>query len=486
MGRAFVGLQLHAAWKLRRRAAVLRRVVLVLLAACGSDPAPSTEAETSSTGEPATTLASVTGASTSSTSSSSTADASTSSSGEGSSESGEPTVDACERFDALVVELENASDDERRSLATSFVDEALYSEHGFPLRCDDGRHAFVALDPASSDLAVVGDFNDWDPRAHPLAQPVADFPLHVAFVDGIASPSLYKLVLEGADYRADPLARRFGWDEFGEYSLTAARDDASHHERWPAFEDPAGVLAPRDVVVYVPAGAFDRTALPVLYMHDGQNLFAPDAPYGGWQVSLTADALIERGTIDPILVVAIDNTNARFDEYTHVVDDLGRGPVGGRGEDYAALVVDGIKPLVDARYPTDPARESTAVAGSSLGGLVSMYIAWLHPDVFGRAASMSGTFGWGTLGLDNETIADLYMAEAPDGLVVYLDSGGSGPCPGGGADNYCVTVELADLLRDLGWVDESDLFYRFTPDASHDEAAWAARVPGMLSDWFPG
>jgi hypothetical protein len=113
-----------------------------------------------------------------------------------------------------------------------------------------------------------------------------------------------------------------------------------------------------------------------------------------------------------------------------------------------------------------------------------MYIAWLHPDVFGHAASMSGTFGWGTIGLDNDTMADLFAATPPDGVVIYVDSGGGGPCPGG-EDNYCPTLELADLLRDLGWTDEVDLFYRFDAGAQHNEAAWAARFPDLLTAWFP-
>ena len=97
---------------------------------------------------------------------------------------------------------------------------------------------------------------------------------------------------------------------------------------------------------------------------------------------------------------------------------------------------------------------------------------------------MSGTLGWGTFGLDNETMIERYAAAAPAGLLVYVDSGGAGPCPGGNGDNYCENVAFADVLRSQGWVDEYDLFYRWDPSAQHNEAAWASRFGialGVLS-----
>jgi predicted alpha/beta superfamily hydrolase len=393
-------------------------------------------------------------------------------------------VDLCAALDTLIDELADAADDGARwMLVDDFIAGVQYSEHGFPMRCED-RAAFVVRDPGGATVSVAGDFNDWDESTHPLQPAVDGFPFHYVFVDEPLDAGLYKLVYDGTAYVADPLARRYGWDEFGEYSLTAARPDASHHERWPDFADGVGALQPRPLEVYVPAGAFDRDALPVLYMHDGQNLFSPDAFFGGWEASLTADALIEAGTVEPFLIVGIHNTPDRLDEYTHVQDDIGRA-VGGRSDEYADYVVDGIKPFIDERYPTNPDPEATGVAGSSLGGLISLYIGQRHRDVFGHAASMSGTLGWGS-SLGNEIIAEVYEGDAPDGLVLYIDSGGNGPCPNGGFDNYCSNVDFADRVRALGWTDEADLFYRWDPGALHNEAAWAARFGDMLAAWFPG
>jgi len=393
-----------------------------------------------------------------------------------------PERDMCERFDGLVEALPRAEADERTTITDAFFAEAIASVHGLPIRCD-GRLIVALVDEGGGALSVTGDFDEWDPAAHPLAQPVPDFPLFVAdvAVEEPLAPSLYKFVRDGAEYFADPRARRFGWDEFGEYSLTDARADFGHHERWPDFAENVGVLEPRDVVVYVPAGALDREALPVLYMHDGQNLFAPNAPFGGWRVGAAVDAAIAAGDVPPMLVVGIDNTAARMDEYSHVEDDIGGGTIGGRADEYADFIVTGVKPFVDARYPTRTDAAGTAVLGSSMGGLVSLYLAWRHPDVFGAGLSMSGTLGWGQMGSDNDRILELYQQSPPTSAWIYLDSGGDGPCPGG-SDNYCVTLELRELLVELGWIDGEDLVWRFAQGASHDEAAWADRLPVALSD----
>jgi predicted alpha/beta superfamily hydrolase len=464
-------------------AAMGNRIAWLALAtiACHRDPSDSADASTSSTSDEPTTIAPSESSGDESTGTTSTS-TSTSSSDDGSSssESG-GAIDECDAFDAFIAHLVRGDADKTRDdLLNAFLFDALYSDHGLPLHCD-GRLIAIARDPDASSLALTGEFVAWDPAAHPMTQPVADFPLWIAdvAVDEPLAPSLYKLVRDGDTFVADPWARRFGWDEFGEYSLTDARDDVGHHERWPGFAEGVGALQARDVVVYVPAGALIGDLLHVLYMHDGQNLFSPQAFFGGWKVGTAIDDAIASGAIGNTIVVGIDNTDLRFDEYTHVQDDIGMGLVGGRADEYADFVALGVKPFIDARYPTLPDRDATAVLGSSLGGLVSLYIGWRYPDVFASAGSMSGTLDWGRLGADNDRILELYAAMPPDDLWVYLDSGGDGPCPGG-EDNFCVTIEMRDLPVELGWAEPPTLVYIHAPGATHDEAAWAARLPGFL------
>ncbi|MCA9704604.1 MAG: hypothetical protein KDK70_02005 [Myxococcales bacterium] len=398
-----------------------------------------------------------------------------------------PGQDDCERLDALLEALPGAPD--AGGLVDQFVREVTYGEHGFPITCDTDL-AVVHLGGPGQDFSVAGDFNGWVPGEHPLAEPVPGLGFYYARVSlPVAPEGLYKLVdADGDVFFGDPLARRFGWDRFGEYSLVDPLPDRGHHERWPGFDQGVGALQPRTVTVYLPAGALAEAGLPVLYMHDGQNLFSPDALFGGWRVSETLEVAIGDGTLPPVVVVGIDNTSDRFDEYTQTTDVVGGSRVGGRADEYADFLVGGIKPFVEQRYPVSADPEQVATMGSSLGGLVSLYIGQRHPDVFGHVASMSGTIAWGTIDASNPTIVDVYLGQAPTGLRIYLDSGGSAGagCPDGGSDNYCGNVELADALRGLGWQDEVDLFYRWEPGAPHNELAWADRFLPALVDWFPG
>lgn len=388
---------------------------------------------------------------------------------EASETTGDPPPSDCDRLDAFVDELEQTPAENVQDATNTFVGDAQYGDHGLPLRCGE-RVVFVAV--AEGSLSVAGDFNDWKPQ--PMTRPVEGASLLVSEAIVNEPGGLYKLV-DGELFLADPLARRYGWDRFGEFSLIDADPGQSHHERWPAFSEAVDPLQPRTVRVYVPAAANAAEDVAVLVMQDGQNLFSPEANLGGWQASQTAELMIAQGEIDPVLIVAIDNTPARFEEYTHVTDDIGGGPIGGQADDYADFVVEGVLPFIADRYPTRVGPENTAVLGSSLGGLVSLHLAHRHPEVFGSVGSMSGTLGWGTIELENQTMIERYADAVPRGLLVYVDSGGAGPCPGGGGDNYCENVAFADVMRSHGWVDDDDLFYGWEPGAAHNEAAWASR-----------
>jgi predicted alpha/beta superfamily hydrolase len=406
------------------------------------------------------------------------------------SETGEPAPDLpsgelsdCERLEQLVAALTGEPSAELRAeLIAAFVREVGYGDHGFPI-AEANKLAVVHVGEPGLSLSLAGDFNGWDPTVHPLAEPAPGFFFVIVELDAPAT-GLYKLVRDGVEYFADPLARRFGWDPFGEYSQIDALADRGHHERWLDFSEGAGELAPRTLTVYLPPSP--DLELPVLYMHDGQNLFSPYALWGGWQVSATVEQAIADAVLDPLIIVGIDNTPARFHEYTQTTDVLDGMVVGGGADEYAEFLVTGIKPFIESRYPANHGPEQVAVMGSSLGGLVSLYIGLHHAELFGSVASMSGTIAWGTFGADNPTIVQEYAAAPPFGLRIYLDSGGSAGlgCPEGGSDNYCGNVELADALRGWGWVDELDLVYRWAPGAPHNEAAWADRLlPALLELW---
>jgi len=335
---------------------------------------------------------------------------------------------------------------------------------GWPVPVEDGL-LFVSTDPALSRLA--GDHNDWTGAAMN-----ADAGFHW-LVAQAAPGSRYKLTDSVNQWQADPWSRAYDYDENGEISLVAPAA-ATHLERY--FAVGSAALAPRTVRVWLPEGG---VATHVLYAHDGQNLFDPEAAWGGWQLQLS---------IPPqMMVVGIDNTPDRMDEYTHVPDWIGE-LVGGQGDAYADFVQTQVRGLIEQHYGEPP---TVGTLGSSLGGLVSFHIAQRYPGAYSFAASLSGTMGWGSIGLSdgqqNETMIERYQAAGHGSTALYLDSGGGGTCfdsDGDGiedddpdaADNYCENKQLESVLYSVGYVSGQDMWHWWEPDAPHNEAAWAARV----------
>lgn len=143
----------------------------------------------------------------------------------------------------------------------------------------------------------------------------------------------------------------------------------------------------RRIWVYLPPGyaASDRR-YPVLYMHDGQNVFDAATSYAGeWGVDEALDSLAAAG--DPgIIVVAIDNGPERIAEYSPWTHPRAGG---GQGDAYVDFLANTLKPWVDARYRTRPGPQHTGIMGSSMGGLISLAAAFRMPDVFGQIGVFS-------------------------------------------------------------------------------------------------
>ncbi|MBK8212465.1 MAG: hypothetical protein IPK71_01840 [Myxococcales bacterium] len=403
------------------------------------------------------------------------------------------------RLEALVAALRAEPDAAKRDTLVDGFITTTEGDGGFPI-LEAGKLAIVHVDRErrGGTFAVAGDHNGWSVTASPLERVVSGSDLYVRVepFSPAGVRSRYKIVRGGAEYFADPLARRFAFDTFGEHSLAVAGSAESHRQRLRDVRDRTGRLPMRTVEIHVPA-VYEATpgeGLPVLVMQDGQNLFASKGA-GSWNVDVAVDSAITRAEVRPFLVVAVPHGPDRFAEYTHTTDSLpGIGAVGGLADAYAAYVVDDVLPAVRRQLRTREGAASTAIGGSSLGGLVSLYVARARPDVFGAALSFSGTMSWGTLGRTNPTIEALYRARAPRGLAIYLDSGGS---DGGGCatltplvseerfDQYCESRAMRDALVTLGWTPGSDLHYAWERDALHDEAAWARRFPSAIRAVFP-
>lgn len=228
---------------------------------------------------------------------------------------------------------------------------------------------------------------------------------------------------------------------------------------------------PRDIYVYLPPGyvASGKEHYPVLYMHDGQNLFDPArAAFGEtWRLTETLNSLINSGVIAPIIVVGIDNTPDRIPEYTHDWDSSRNE--GGSSQLYLEYLTYDLKRFIDHVFPTKPEAKYTGLMGSSLGGLVSVYGGAKFSDVFGLIGAMSPSVWW-----NSSSILGI-VKTSPLPLKIYIDSGtGRGENPGD-------AELLARTYRDLG-ADKVLLVIR--PGAAHNEKYWAERLPKALEFFF--
>jgi predicted alpha/beta superfamily hydrolase len=235
--------------------------------------------------------------------------------------------------------------------------------------------------------------------------------------------------------------------------------------------------------VYLPRAyqAEPGRRFPVFYLHDGQNLFDERTAFASahpWRIHTTADRLIEEGSIEPLILVGIANTGPRrIAEYTHSPDPrLG----GGEGRSYGRMLVEEIKPFVDRTYRTRPNAEDTGLGGSSLGGLISLFLGIEYPQVFSKLAAMSPSLWWdrGSILAIVESIAES-IAPKPS-LRIWLDMGAEE-----GAPHLRDAELLFQILKRRGWRESIDLVYQRIAGAEHSEEAWAARFDHVLRFLYP-
>lgn len=224
---------------------------------------------------------------------------------------------------------------------------------------------------------------------------------------------------------------------------------------------------------------------PTLFMHDGQNVFDDKTccfGHTGWEINVALDREIAAGRVGPTVVVAADHAGTnRNAEYGWSVS------AGGKIETFVEFFVNGIVPRAAELVRVDASKRF--VAGSSLGGLISMRIALVHPDMFAGAGALSGAF-WP--GQDTQTaLRDVLPGVGKKPFGVYLDHGGT---IAAGGDGLMDSVEIRDQLVGLGWnranspqctLGDDALCYYHEPGATHDELAWRDRVWRMLVYFFP-
>ena len=254
--------------------------------------------------------------------------------------------------------------------------------------------------------------------------------------------------------------------------------------RYHHYEDfPSQHVAPRSVDIWLPPGyAAGAARYPVLYMHDGQNVFAPALAFTGvdWGVDEAIERLMLAGR-QAVIVVGIWNTPVRRREYMPQQPLAGPGneQVAARFAEYAdgpplsdaylQLLVEEVKPFVDATYRTLPAQPDTLIMGSSMGGLVSLYALCRYPQVFGGAGCLSTHWPIGGMALVDAMAA---LLPPPGSHRIYFDFGTATL----DAQYEPFQTAMDAHMVAAGYRRDDDWITLKFEGADHTEAAWRARV----------
>jgi predicted alpha/beta superfamily hydrolase len=218
----------------------------------------------------------------------------------------------------------------------------------------------------------------------------------------------------------------------------------------------------RSVHIYLPDGYYEEDRVyPVIYMHDGQNLFCEKLAFvEDWQVDRSMDRLITNGKIDKTVVVGIFNSSKRAEEYTPFAD---RSFGGGKARDFSDFIVTRIIPYIETKYKVSNKREDRAVMGSSFGGILSLWMGYAYPEVFSMVGAISPSM-W---------IADGAMLEELErqpkkNIRIWIDQGTR--------EWSTITRNTVDVLVSKGYEYGKELVYYEVKDGKHNEMDWAERV----------
>jgi predicted alpha/beta superfamily hydrolase len=340
--------------------------------------------------------------------------------------------------------------------------------------------------PLNSDIYIAGSFNSWNPGqpAYKLTNnndgtysiTISPNPATLEFkftrgswetVEGNSSggylPNRSYVYSGGVQFVDVSIA---GWQDLsGTHTATANVQVLDQDFYMPQLD------RNRRIWLYLPPDyATSIKNYPVIYMHDGQNLF--DAFYsfaGEWKIDESMDDLFIHGDFGAI-IVGIDNGGGeRSNEYSPWVS-LGFG--GGDGEAYASFLVNTLKPYIDSTYRTLPGRDYTAIAGSSLGANISMYTAIEYQDVFSKVGIFSPAF-W----FSDSCYVHLHEKGITQELRIYFVAGQNES-----STNIADMTAMYNALVQEGQ-DENEMFFLSEPDGAHSEWFWAREYPDVY-EWL--
>lgn len=251
------------------------------------------------------------------------------------------------------------------------------------------------------------------------------------------------------------------WKEAGEATIPVSTASPNVHTVDTAFEIPQ-LHRKRTIRIYLPKG-YQNTSkrYPVLYMQDGQNLFdVVTAGFGEWGVDETLDSL-EKNKSATCIVVGIDNSSKRLTEYNpYYFERFGEG----EGNAYADFIALTLKPFIDSSFRTLPQKNTTLIAGSSMGGLISFFTMLKYPKVFGKAGVFSPAF-WTA---DSIKAYNIQQASKTAGKVFFYM---------GAAEGASYINDMETVAQDFGLKTFGTAYCLIDAEGKHNEAAWRK--------WFP-
>lgn len=342
--------------------------------------------------------------------------------------------------------------------------------------------------PADASMYVAGDFNQWNPAASGYRLQRTGSHFTITLPDHVRGPIEFKFTL-GSWQRVETTAdggdvanRSFTIPDRGiatyEATVDRWRDSSAVKTLKPSATKSVSVMdsvfampqlgRTRRVWIYLPPDYASSTKrYPVLYMHDGQNVFDAATSYAGeWGVDETLDSLHARGDRGVIVVAPDHAGDRRMHEYSPWVNARYGG---GEGDAYVEFLVKTLKPYIDQKYRTLPDRAHTAVAGSSMGGLISYYAALKHPDVFGMAGVFSPAF-W----IAPEIVKFTRAAKLAAWPRLYFVSAQNEATT---RQQLAVMEPLLQELAGLGYITGEDLVSYVIPDGAHSEWFWRREFP---------
>jgi predicted alpha/beta superfamily hydrolase len=236
----------------------------------------------------------------------------------------------------------------------------------------------------------------------------------------------------------------------------------------------ASGIAARNIRIYLPRGYDSHLTkhYPVLYLHDGQNVFSPGGVFGSWDVDTTASAEIQMGRVRECIIVAIDNTADRLAEYLPPTDTFNGE---GRCDDYADFVINNVRPTLDVNYRTLNDPSNTLLMGSSFGGIATIYMGWEYDDVFGKLGVLSPSW-WAIPNLRDQMRNAVARSER-----VYLYWGTAESSSSANASTWWSPfLDGYDIYLGQGYHLGGDFTSKIGCGLAHNEAAWASQMQAAL------